>query len=85
MAATETPTHAIACDAGPLIHLDELGCLTLLSDFARVLLPASVWQEVSRHRAGALDVPLTMKYAKPRAGEAALIDDLDYPGLTQST
>ena len=35
-------------------------------------------QRFARHS----DVRLTMKYAKPRADEAALIDDLDYPGLT---
>ena len=56
MAATETPIHTLVCDAGPLIHLDELNCLTLLSDFSRVLLPGSVWEEVSRHRSRALDV-----------------------------
>ncbi len=35
-------------------------------------------QRFARHS----DVRLTMKYANPRANEAALIDDLDYPGLT---
>jgi integrase len=37
-------------------------------------------QRFARHS----DVRLTMKYAKPRAGEAALIDDVAYPGLTKS-
>lgn len=55
MAATETSAQVVVCDAGPLIHLDELGCLGLLSDFGRVLTPISVWEEVSRHRPGALD------------------------------
>jgi len=27
----------IVCDAGPAIHLDELGCLDLLKDFQEVL------------------------------------------------
>lgn len=54
MAATDPLARVVVCDAGPLIHLDELGCLALLSDFARVLLPASVWEEVSRHRPAAL-------------------------------
>jgi predicted nucleic acid-binding protein len=40
----------VVCDAGPLIHLDELGCLDLLSDFI-VLIPDAVWQEVLLHRA----------------------------------
>jgi len=37
-------------------------------------------QRFARHS----DVRLTMKYAKPRANEAALIDDIAYPGLTES-
>jgi predicted nucleic acid-binding protein len=44
----------VVCDAGPLIHLDELGALDLLSDFDEVLVADAVWQEVSRHRASAL-------------------------------
>ncbi len=31
MARTE-PGPPVVCDAGPLIHLDELGCVDLLSD-----------------------------------------------------
>ena len=42
-------------DAGPLIHLDELDCLDLLTDFAAVLVPATVWEEVRRHQLRALD------------------------------
>jgi len=41
------------CDAGPLIHLDELGSLDLLADF-QVWVPDAVWQEVQRHRPAAL-------------------------------
>jgi predicted nucleic acid-binding protein len=37
------------CDAGPLIHLDELGCLQLLDEFA-VVVPQVVRREVSSHR-----------------------------------
>lgn len=44
----------VVCDAGPLIHLDELGCITLLDDFEEVLVPALVWQEVAHHRPGVL-------------------------------
>lgn len=44
----------VVCDAGPLIHLDELGCLDLLTDFHCVFVPEQVWQEVERHRASAL-------------------------------
>lgn len=49
----ETAARVI-CDAGPLIHLDELGCIVLLDDFDEVLVPAQVWQEVIHHRPGAL-------------------------------
>lgn len=45
---------AVVCDAGPLIHLDEAGCLDLLADFKQVLVPESVWREVARHRPAAL-------------------------------
>ncbi len=41
-------------DAGPIIHLDELGCLSLLSDFQELLVPDAVWKEVERHRPSAL-------------------------------
>lgn len=47
----------IVCDAGPLIHLDEFGCLHLLDDFNTVFVPEQVWQEVSHHRPGALSNP----------------------------
>ena len=35
------------CDAGPLIHLDELDSLDLLADF-RVWVPNAAWQEVEK-------------------------------------
>jgi predicted nucleic acid-binding protein len=44
----------VVCDAGPIIHLDELNCLDLLADFDAVLVPEAVWHEVSRHRSEAL-------------------------------
>ncbi|MFO1429399.1 MAG: DNA-binding protein [Candidatus Competibacteraceae bacterium] len=44
----------VVCDAGPLIHLDELSCLELLNDFAEVIVPDTVWQEVEQHRPRAL-------------------------------
>lgn len=52
MATTEeNPRFVVICDAGPLIHLDELGCLDLLADFGSVWVPNVVWEEVNRHRA----------------------------------
>lgn len=56
MALSRSPLEVV-CDAGPLIHLDELGCLDLLGDFAAVLVPDQVWQEVDRHRPGSLQQP----------------------------
>ncbi len=46
--------QTVILDAGPLIHLDELGCLSLLRSFQKILVPAAVWAEVDRHRPSAL-------------------------------
>lgn len=40
----------VVCDAGPLIHLDELDQLDLLRDFSSVCIPQQVAYEVARHR-----------------------------------
>jgi len=48
MAPLERPI--VVADAGPLIHLDELGCLDLLADFSAVHTTEQVWREVLRHR-----------------------------------
>lgn len=44
----------VVADAGPLIHLDELDALDVLSDYAAVFVPNAVWLEVQRHRPEAL-------------------------------
>lgn len=54
-AVTSSQPSQVVCDAGPIIHLDELDCLDLLTDFQAVLVPNLVWQEVARHRPGALE------------------------------
>jgi len=54
MAGSEPVLVAVVCDAGPVIHLDESGCLDLLADFQQVLVPEAVWTEVARHRPAAL-------------------------------
>jgi predicted nucleic acid-binding protein len=51
MAKNEERSPLVVCDAGPLIHLDEVGCLDVLADFAEVLVPEAVWQEVHGQRA----------------------------------
>ena len=52
--AKTRPTPKVVCDAGPLIHLDELESLDLLADFDVVMVPDIVWREVAQHRADAL-------------------------------
>jgi predicted nucleic acid-binding protein len=47
----------VVCDAGPLIHLDEINCLDLLADFRNIFVPEQVWQEIEHHRASALKNP----------------------------
>lgn len=48
-------TNAIViADAGPLIHLDELDSLDILSDFGEIIVPDAVWHEVEHHRPQAL-------------------------------
>jgi predicted nucleic acid-binding protein len=54
MGMNEGGSLLVVCDAGPLIHLDELGCIDLLADFEDVLVPDAVWREVHRHRPTAL-------------------------------
>jgi hypothetical protein len=47
VAPIEPPATAI-CDAGPLIHLDELGSVDLLTGFGEILVPEQVCVEVVR-------------------------------------
>lgn len=61
----------VIADAGPLIHLDELDVVNLLSDFGEVLVPESVLGEVMKHRpklemASWLYVPQVRKTINPK-------------------
>jgi len=47
-------TTKVICDAGPIIHLDELSCLDLLSDFQEIILSGKVSEEIKRYRPSAL-------------------------------
>jgi hypothetical protein len=49
MANEASSNQLVICDAGPIIHLDEVNCLFLLNDFTRVLIPDAVWNEVKSH------------------------------------
>lgn len=44
----------VVADAGPLIHLDELSALDVLSDYTAIYVPDAVWREVAHHRPQAL-------------------------------
>ncbi len=63
-------TRVVVADAGPLIHLDELGCRGLLSDFGEIRIATAVWDEVARHRQAALEhVDLALLRCAPEAHE----------------
>jgi predicted nucleic acid-binding protein len=53
--------EVVVCDAGPLIHLDEIDCLDLLSDFSKIYVPGQVWVEVERHRPRVLGSSLALQ------------------------
>jgi hypothetical protein len=48
MAASEAALTVL--DAGPIIHLDELGCLDLLEGLGELSTPQVVWEEAQVHR-----------------------------------
>jgi predicted nucleic acid-binding protein len=75
MAKAEGFAKVVVCDAGPLIHLDELECLDLLGDFPKVLVPEAVWREALRHWPSALDkkVAVLVRVAPSRALTAPLL------------
>jgi predicted nucleic acid-binding protein len=56
----------VIADAGPIIHLGELNSLDLLADFAKVIVPDTVWNEVEQHRPQAL-VGSEVKLIRQRA------------------
>jgi predicted nucleic acid-binding protein len=45
----EVIERIIICDAGPIIHLDELDCLDIL-DFRSILIPETVYREIQKYR-----------------------------------
>ena len=56
----QLPASIVVADAGPLIHLDELGSLDLLNDFKQIIVPDAVWREVQAHRPAALQTSQTI-------------------------
>ncbi len=56
----------VVADTGPVIHLDELGCLDILSDFKEILIPPAVRNEIAKHRPNILqrrDIPFVIREA----------------------
>ncbi len=45
----EVIKQLIICDAGPIIHLDELECLTILN-FPEIVIPKTVHEEINNTR-----------------------------------
>ena len=64
------------CDAGPIIHLDELCGLDLLRDLGLFLVPDSVWAEVQKHR------PKLCLNALPQAQIAPAVEDATVQAAT---
>lgn len=68
-------------DAGPLIHLHEVGALPLLALFETVIVPSTVWQETTqagRVPAGVLRALANLAQADdPPAGREGCFDGLD--------
>lgn len=65
----------VVCDAGPIIHLDELNCLDLLADFQEIVLPDTVRKEVIKYRPLALkrsELSFTRSHRKPPVDERLL-------------
>ena len=48
--ARNRSTTSVVSDAGPIIHLHELGCLGLMADFKRAVMPDIVREEILKHR-----------------------------------
>lgn len=68
----DVPTSLVVCDAGPLIHLNQLECLDLLADFSRVLMPEVVWEEVHQHGPSALNqLAVRLERVRPRGTPSA--------------
>jgi hypothetical protein len=44
------PAQTIVCDAGPLIHLDEISQIHLLNEWSEIKVPSIVWKEVRQHK-----------------------------------
>ena len=71
-----TTRPCVVADAGPLIHLDELGVLDLLADFEAVYVAPIVWGEVLRHRPGICSTHPWLRQSAPIASSTGSFDAL---------
>jgi len=66
----------VIADAGPIIHLDELACIDILTDFGRVIVPEAVWLEVQHHRPQSLVSANTLLFRQPARHFSPLVNAL---------
>ena len=71
MAKTESRDLAV-CDAGPLIHLDELACLDLLSDW-HLCVPSAVLMGIEHHHPAVARLSNIERRRKPPVLSASLV------------
>ena len=57
----------VIADAGPIIHLDELNSLSLLTGFDKIIIPETVWHEVQHHRPQALHHAADLAFVRQSA------------------
>lgn len=69
-----TKPALVVADAGPLMHLDELAALDVLSDYAEVFVPNAVWLEVQHHRPQALQHAIVKLVRQPPPPASARIN-----------
>ncbi|TLD39971.1 MAG: hypothetical protein JETT_3766 [Candidatus Jettenia ecosi] len=66
-----TTIQNVILDAGPIIHLEEIDSLYLLTDFERLIIPDAVWREVEYHS------PSVFKYRDINFEKANVVFDED--------
>lgn len=75
--ASDVEEQLVICDAGPVIHLDELDCLDLLGDFSALFIPDVVWQEIAYVRPGALlALPANTRQVQAPVNRSAVLQSL---------
>lgn len=65
--------QTVILDAGPIIHLEEISCLPLLSDFKELLVPKAVWTEIECH------CPSVLNNAALPFIEIPILENIDSP------